>query len=82
MSKNTAFWVMLAGALASGYDLYTTPAGGTAGDLYGAGKPLENMRLKVYTRPASTVAPITAAKDYYLSVTDAAALVGAYFYFR
>ena len=82
MNKSTALWVMLIGAGLSAYDLMTTPTGGTAGDLYGADKPLASLRWKVYTRPATTTAPVTPAKDYYLSASDAAAIVGAYFYFR
>lgn len=81
MNKQTAFWMMVLGAGASIYDIATTPAGGTAGDLYGPGKMLESFRAKVYTRPATT-APAAPAKDYYISASDAAAVIGAYFYFR
>ena len=81
MNKNTAMWVGLIAAGASAYDLMTTPAGGTAGDLYGPGKPLESMRWKVYTRPATTT-PAAPAKDYYVSITDAVALVAAFYYFK
>jgi len=80
VNKNTAFWVMLAGVALSAYDIYSTPAGGTGGALYGPGKPLESMRWNVYTSPATTT-PAAPAKNYYVSVSDAAALVGAYFYF-
>lgn len=74
MNKNTALWLMLGGAALSVYDLVTTPANGTGGALYGAGKPLENMRWKVHTT--------AEGKNWYLSVTDGAALAGAFFYFR
>lgn len=74
MTKATAFWVMLIGAGASVYDLMTTDPGMTGGALYGVGKPLEKARVEVYKT--------TAGKQYYASVSDAAAVVGAYFYFR
>lgn len=82
MNKNTALWTMLIAAGASLYDIMTTKEGAPAGDLYGPGKPLESFRVKVYTRAASTTAPVTPAKDYYVSITDATAMLGAYFYFR
>lgn len=81
MNKNTALWMMIIGAGLSVYDIATTPSGGTAGDLYGTGKPLASARWKVYTKPATTVAPVTPAKDYYISISDAVAGVGAWFYF-
>ena len=84
MSKNTALWLMLGGVALSAYDIMTTPVGGVAGDLYGAGKPLEKLRFKVYTKDAVVAAgttPASPAKDYYVSASDAAAMVGAYFYF-
>lgn len=82
MNKNTIFWVMLISAGLSAYDLMTTKDGATAGDLYGPDKPLASLRFKVYTRPATTTAPVTPAKDFYVSATDAAAILAAYFYFR
>jgi hypothetical protein len=82
MNKSTALYVMLIGAALSAYDIMTTKEGAAAGDLYGAGKPLESLRVKVYTKPATTVAPVMPAKDYYVSASDAAAVIGAYFYFR
>jgi len=81
MNKSTALWVMLIGAGLSAYDLMTTEKNATAGALYSEGKPLAALRWKVYTREATTN-PATPAKDYYLSASDAAAIVGAYFYFR
>jgi len=82
MNKSTALWVMLIGAGLSAYDMMTTKEGATAGDLYGPDKPLASLRFKVYTRPATTTAPVTPAKDFYVSASDAAAIIGAYFYFR
>jgi hypothetical protein len=82
MNKNTALYVMLIGAGASLYDILTTEKGATAGKLYGPEKPLADLRWNFYTKPATTTAPIEPAKNYYISVTDAMALVGAYFYFR
>lgn len=81
MNKQTALWVMVIGAALSAYDYTTTPDGGTGGALYGVGKPLESMRWSVYTK-AATTAPAAPAKDYYISVSDVAALAGAFFYFR
>lgn len=81
MNKQTAFWMMVIGAAMSVYDIATTPNGGIGGDLYGTGKPLESLRVKVYTRPATTT-PAAPAKDYYASVSDAAAVIGAFLYFR
>lgn len=81
-TKNSGFWMMVLGGGASLYDLMTTKEGAVAGDLYGPGKPLESFRFKVYTKPATTTAPITPAKDYYVSISDAAAIFGAYLYFR
>lgn len=65
--KKTGLYLMLAGAAVSAYDLFTK------GELYGAGKPLEKM--KVALNPGS-------ATVYYLSISDAAAVIGAYLYFR
>ena len=73
MTKSTALWVMLGGAAASAYDLFTTKEGAAAGELYGPGKAFEKMRVSVYKT--------TAGKEYFVSVSDAAAVVGAYFYF-
>lgn len=72
MNKNTAFWLMAIGAGVSLLDLATD------GGVYGAGKPLEKFKFKVYTSPAAGTTP---AKDYYLSISDAAALIGAGMYF-
>lgn len=80
MSKQMALYLMIGGALMSGYDLMTTPAGGSGGALYGAGKPLEMLRWNVYTSPVTTT-PAAPAKNYYLSASDAAAVLGAYLYF-
>lgn len=74
MTKQHALWLMLGAAALSVYDLATTPTGGSGGDLYGTGKPLEKMRWKAYTTDAG--------KNYYVSVSDAAALVGAFLYFK
>jgi len=85
MNKSTALWVMLIGAGLSAVDLATTKQGDTAGALYGPDKPLHSLRWKVYTRdatPANGTTAATPAKDYYLSASDAAAIIGAYFYFR
>lgn len=73
MSKKTALWMMIGGAALSGYDLMTTPPGGNGGDLYGAGKPLEKLRFEVHKN--------AAGKQYFVSVSDAAAVIGAFFYF-
>jgi len=46
---------------------------------------LANMRWVAYHRdaaPAAGTTPAVAAKDYYVSISDVAALFGAYFYFR
>lgn len=74
MSKSVAFWMMTVGALASAYDLGTTPSGGSGGALYGPGKPLEKMRWKIYTTAGGT--------NIYASVSDVAAVAGAFFYFK
>lgn len=75
MTKQTALWLMIGGAALSVYDMATTEAGASGGALYGAGKPLESLRWKVYTND-------TTKKSYYLSISDAAALTGAFLYFR
>ena len=74
MTKNTALWMLVGGALLSGYDMFTTDKGQTGGALYGPGKPLEKLRFEVYKTEAG--------KQYFVSVSDAAAVIGAYFYFR
>ncbi len=74
MTKQTALWLMIGGALASLYDFSTATVAGGGGDLYGVGKPLEKMRWKVYTD--------SAAKSYYVSASDAVAVTGAFFYFK
>lgn len=71
MTKKTGLYLMLAGAAVSLYDLM-----GTGNPVYGSGKPLASMRWKVYT---TTTAPV---KDYYVSISDIAAVAGAYLYFR
>lgn len=70
MSKQVALWVMIGGAAVSLYDLM-----GDANPVYGTGHPLAAARWKVYT-------DATSKKDWYISVSDLAALVGAYFYFK
>lgn len=74
MTKNTALWMLVGGALLSGYDMLTTEKNQTGGALYGPGKPLEKLRFEVYKTEAG--------KQYFVSVSDAAAVIGAYFYFR
>lgn len=74
MNKQIALYVMLGGVALSLYD-----AMADGNPLYGVGKPLESMRWKVYTtKPTDGTQP----KDYYVSISDIAALAGAYFYFR
>jgi hypothetical protein len=73
MNKNTALWVLLGGAGLSVYDMVTTKPGANGGNLYGPGKPLENLRFEIYKTDAG--------KQYYMSVSDAAAVIGAWFYF-
>jgi hypothetical protein len=68
MNKNVAFWLMIGGIAVSAYDLLTD------GSLYGSGKPLESLRWKVYTTQSG--------KNWYVSVSDLAAITGAFFYFR
>lgn len=63
MSKKTATYLLIGGALVSLYDAMS------GGSLYGAGKPLEKLRWKIYTTASGT--------NYYLSISDAAALTGA-----
>lgn len=71
MNKKTALWIMGIGAALSLYDMMASDS-----PLYGAGKPLEKMRWKVYTSDGPP------KKDWYLSITDAAAIVGAVLYFK
>lgn len=71
ITKQTALYLMLGGAALSLYDMM-----GTGNPLYGAGMPLEKLRWKVYTTTA------TPPKDLYVSISDAAALIGAIFYFK
>jgi hypothetical protein len=68
MSKQVALWLMLGGAAISVYDLVAD------GAMYGAGKPLEKARWKVYTTSDN--------KNWYVSASDLAALTGAFFYFK
>ena len=74
MTKNNALWLMLGGAGLSVYDMLTTEKGAIGGNLYGPGKPLEKLRFEIYKTDQG--------KQYFLSVSDAAAIVGAWFYFR
>lgn len=75
MNKQTALWVLIGGAGLSIYDMLTTEKGANGGNLYGTGKPLEKLRFQVWENDAKT-------KQYYVSVSDAAAVLGAWFYFR
>jgi hypothetical protein len=67
MSKKMGLYLMIAGAAVSALEL------SKPGTVYGAGKPLESMRWKVYQ---------SGDKTLYVSVSDIAALAGAFFYFR
>lgn len=67
MSKKTGLYLMLAGAALSAYDMMTD------GGLYGPGKPMERLHWKVAT---------VSGKDWYISVSDIAAVVGAFVYFK
>ena len=78
MSKKVALWLMVGGAAVSLYDAMAKGKNDEANPLYGPGKPLESFRWKVYTSEASGTAP---EKNYYISVSDIAAIVGASFYF-
>lgn len=71
MTKKMALYLMIGGAALSVYDLMAD-----GNPLYGPGKPLEKMRWKVYTSTA------TPPKDWYVSISDAAAIIGAVFYFK
>lgn len=68
MSKKTALYVMLGGIAVSAYDAITNNS------LYGAGKPLESFRWKVHTT--------SDGKNWYVSISDIAAVAGAIFYFK
>lgn len=68
MNKKTALWLMIGGAAVSLYDMVSD------GALYGTGKPLEKFRWKVYTS--------ASGKNFYVSISDAAALAGAVLYFK
>jgi len=71
MTKKTGLVLMLAGAALSVYDM------ATAGGLYGVGKPLEKFHWKIYTSGTGAT-----AKDWYLSISDIAAVTGAFIYFK
>lgn len=75
MNKQTALWLMIGGAALSVYDMATTEPGATGGKLYGADGPLKSLRWEVYKNE-------TTKKSYYLSVSDGAAIVGAFMYFK
>lgn len=68
MNKKTALWLMIGGIAVSAYDAFTNNS------LYGAGKTLESLRWKVYTS--------SDGKNWYLSVSDIAAIAGAFLYFK
>lgn len=63
MSKKTGMYLLIGGTLVSLYDVMT------GNSLYGTGKPLAGLRWKIYTTAAGT--------NYYVSISDAAALAGA-----
>jgi hypothetical protein len=67
MTKKTGLWLMVGGAALSLYDAISK------GALYGPGKPLENMKWKIYTS--------SSGENYYLSISDIAAIAGAFIYF-
>jgi hypothetical protein len=67
MSKKTALMLLVGGAAVSIYDAVTQ------GSLYGPGKPLEKLKFKIYTTDAGV--------NYYVSISDIAAITGAIFYF-
>jgi hypothetical protein len=68
MTKKTGLWLLIGGAAVSIYDMVS------GGALYGPGKPLEKLRWKIYTS--------SDGKNWYLSVSDVAAIVGAIVYFK
>lgn len=68
MNKKTALWLLYGGLAVSIYDMVTDNS------LYGPGKALESLRFKVHTT--------AEGKNWYVSVSDAAALAGAFFYFK
>lgn len=67
MTKKTASILLLGGLAVSLYDAFTNNS------LYGPGKPLANMRWKIYTTASGT--------NWYVSISDLAAIAGAFFYF-
>lgn len=69
MTKKTALILMLGGAAVSLYD-----ALGEGNPVYGPGKPLEALRWKIHTS--------SDGKNYYVSISDIAIVVGAWFYFK
>lgn len=70
MNKKTGLYLMIGGAALSIYDYVSD------GALYGTGKPLASMKWKIYTTSS------TPPKDWFLSISDIAALAGAFLYFR
>ena len=69
MNKKTALYLMLGCAAVSLYDLM-----GEGNPVYGEGKPLKDLRWKVYTTATGT--------NWYVSITDIGAAAGAFFYFK
>ena len=69
MNKQTALWLMIGGAAVSAYDMF-----GKDNPVYGVGKPLEKMRWEIYKGSDN--------KPVFISISDIAALTGAFFYFR
>jgi hypothetical protein len=65
MSKQMAFYILLAGAAINAWD------GMSNGSLYGVGKPLNSMQWKLGT----------AADAMTIRIGDAAVIAGALFYF-
>lgn len=68
MSKKVSLYVMIGGIVVSAYDAFTNNS------LYGPGKPLEKLRFKVYTG--------SNGSNWYVSVSDIAAVLGAIMYFK
>lgn len=67
MTKKTGLYLMLAGAAVSALELMKP------GSVYGPDAPLKGLRWEAYKT--------AAGKVYYISVSDIAALAGAYIYF-
>lgn len=67
MSKKMGLYLMLGGAAVSAMELFKE------GSVYGAGKPLASMRWKVFQN---------GDKSVYVSISDIAALAGAFIYFK